>query len=96
MILKNKGYERWKLIKDTWSFADYRNCHLSEENNKILADKIDNSIINKETLLDINIKDYQKITKEFEFYFLKVSADNSGITESRFNGELQNLLIDTN
>lgn len=91
MALKDKGYERWKLIDDKWSFSDYRKCHLSEENNKILADNIINSINNKETLLDININDYQKITKDFEFYFMKRTLGYNGIKESRFNGELDNL-----
>jgi hypothetical protein len=94
--LKRNGYEPWKLIDNKWTFADYRKCHLSEENNIILANIVDNSIINNLNILDINLNDYQKASKDIEFYYAKKTLTLSGFIDSRLNGELHNLLIDTN
>jgi hypothetical protein len=95
-LLNQKGYKPWELINDSWTFTDYRKCHLSEENNKILADIIDSNIINKETFLDININDFKQSINSVEFYYLKKEIINGIILDSRFNGELNKLLIDTN
>jgi len=96
LYLKDKGYRMWKLIDNKWTFADYRKCHLSEENNRILANIIDNSITNKTNILDIKLNDYQKAGKDIEFYYLKKTLTSNGFRDSRFNGELHKLLIDTN
>ena len=100
--LNNKNYIQWKLIGDTgWSFVDYKKCHLTEENNKILYDKLIECINNKFTgLLNISINDFKQSHKDFEFYFRKVFYTDTGAIYTRFNGELRNLcntlLIDTN
>ena len=91
LYLKDKGYRPWKLIDNKWTFADYRKCHLSEENNRILANIIDNSITNKTNILDIKLNDYQKAGKDIEFYYLKKTLTADSFTDSRFNGELHNL-----
>lgn len=91
LYLKDNGYEPWKLIDNKWTFADYRKCHLSEENNRILANIIDNSITNKTNILDIKLNDYQKAGKDIEFYYLKKTLTADSFTDSRFNGELHNL-----
>lgn len=96
--LNRKNYTQWKLVGDTgWSFVDYKKCHLTEENNQILFDKLVNCINNKFSgLLNINITDFKKSDRDFEFYFRKVFYTDTGAIYTRFNGELHNLLIDTN
>jgi hypothetical protein len=96
LYLKDKGYRPWKLIDNKWTFADYRKCHLTEENNKILFNIIINRINdNINGIVNINVNDFQVSQKDIELYFRKI-VFNNGVNDSRFNGELQNLLIDTN
>jgi len=90
-ILHQKGFKSWQIIDNSWTFSDYRKCHLSEENNKILADIIDNSISNKETFLDIDLNDFKQASKNIEFYYLKKIISDGTILDARFNGELNNL-----
>jgi len=47
---------------------DYRLNHLCEENNIILGNKILNAINNKETKLEIDLKDYVKPPHDIDFY----------------------------
>ena len=87
-------YNNFPVVDDEngkWTCGDYRKCHLSEENNLILFDYIDNAIINNRTILDLNINSFTPILKDYEFYFYMVKfKDNSLPLIKRFNGELNN------
>lgn len=47
---------------------DLRLCHLSEENNKMLAEKIISAIDNKNNTISIKLKDIKKPSKNIEHY----------------------------
>lgn len=89
-------YVNFPIVNDEngkWTCGDYRKCHLSEENNLILFDYIDNAIINNQTLLNLNINDFTPILKDYEFYFYMIKfKDNSLPSVKRFNGELNNFV----
>lgn len=91
--LRRKKYIQWQLVGDqNWSFVDYKKCHLTEENNKILYDKLIDYINNKFTgVLNIDVNDFKQSNKDFEFYFRKVYYTDYGARFTRFNGELRNL-----
>lgn len=103
-VLSSNNIKLCKIIEDgqlKWFYNDYRKCHITEENNKILFDYIDNAIINNQNKLNLNINDFKYATKDYEFYFFKsIINDNALPTVSRLNGELHSLynkfLIDRN
>lgn len=96
--LHAKNYIQWKPIEgENWAFVDYRKCHLTEENNRILFDIIINRINNKfNGLLNIDVNDFKISQHDFEFHFRKIFYTNQGVKYTRLNGELHKLLIDTN
>ena len=49
-------------------FECKRRCHLSEENNIVLGNKILEAIHSKNNILNLNIKDFVKPSKHYEYY----------------------------
>ena len=90
--LIENGYYPWCAIEDetgTWTYADYRKCHFSEENNKILSILIDRAIDNNHKTIDLSASRFVKAEDNIEKYFLYVDLTQS-YNERRLNGELNN------
>lgn len=55
-------------IKDGKFFADARICHLTQENNLILANKVKETIDRKENVVRLRLSDYVLPSRPIEFY----------------------------
>ena len=55
-------------IQENRYVRDLRLCHLSEENNKLLADMILSAIENQRDTINIELKDFKKPSKNIEHY----------------------------
>jgi hypothetical protein len=64
---KNNGIN-FGHIKDDKYFTDYRKCHLSEENNMILANKIIDAIENNRFEVPLMLSDFVVPSKDIEYY----------------------------
>ena len=60
------GAEKEKV--DNLKFQCKRKCHFSEENNIVLGNKILDAINLKKNILDLNIKDFMKPSKNYNYY----------------------------
>lgn len=57
-----------------YEFKDVRRCHLTIENNEMLASKILKMLENNETIFDLSASDYRKPKNSFDFYFELVDS----------------------
>lgn len=92
-ILSQNNYSSWTAINDengTWTYADYRKCHLNKENNRILSILIDRAIKNNQQSVDLSVNQFTESTENIENYFLYVDLTKT-YSERILNGELHNL-----
>lgn len=61
----NLGYG--SVMENKW-LSDSRICHLSEENNLILSEKIKSAIVNKQQVVTLNPEDFVVPSKPLDFY----------------------------
>lgn len=100
--LIDNDYLYWTPIEDEtglWTFSDYRKCHLNEENNKILANMIDNAIKNNQQTIDLSLSQFVKSKKDIEHYLCYIDLTvefNEGLLNGRLHNLYNKLLIDTN
>lgn len=91
--LRNNKFFNWAPIEEgntRWTYNEYKKCHLTEENNIILADLISNAIDNRQYKIDLNLDQFKKMSKDIEYYYMYIDL-NQVYSERRLNGELYSL-----